>query len=150
MISSDELDLMRQAAESAMPDQVEITRQSDVTLVDPTTGLPSAGLLDPDTGVFMPRVPMDVYSGQGRVRPRGTAEQEMDTGSLPATYGSYVASVPWSVPARVDDYLTVTGGSDPNMVGQSFRVVHVGLSSWQIDLRLGLEVSERAEAEAGS
>lgn len=139
MLTEAEIANMRATSAAALPDTVLVTRQGGDPVLDETTG-------DLDFPA-----PTTVYTGAARVRPRGTSEQSAEVGELHETLGDYVATLPHTVTdVQVDDFLSVTASSDGGMVGRSFRVVHVGWSSWQIDRRVGLEDREQPTGEVGS
>lgn len=138
MLNAYEIGQMRSTSSSALPDVCTITRASG----EPT--------LNPITLELAPGDELSVYEGACRVRPRGSQELDVEVGELHETLGPYVATLPALSSATgvvdgdpndviVDDFLTVISSADASMIGRSFRVVHVGWSSWQIDRRLGLE-----------
>lgn len=142
MLTQAEIDGMRLTSASALPDTCTITRPSG----EPT--------LNEVTGDLEPAGTETVYVGRCRVRPRGTDEQDTQVGDLHETLGDYVGTLPASADdervttgdpndLRVDDTLTVTASTDTAMVGRVFAIVHNGLSSWQIDRRIGLEDREQ-------
>jgi hypothetical protein len=142
VLTQAEIDGMRLTSASALPDTCTITRPSgEPTLNDTTGDLDPAGT-------------ETVYVGACRVRPRGSQEQDTQVGDLHETLGDYVGTLPASATAeqvtsgdpndiRLDDSLTVTASTDTAMVGRTFRIVHNGHGSWQIDRRIGLEDREQ-------
>lgn len=132
MLTAAELAEMRSTSTSALPDTVQITRQSGEAVLDPVDG---------DNDYPAPTV---IYTGPGRVRPRDSQEQDVTSGDLHQTLGSYTATLPHDADEIVvDDYLQVTASTDASMVGRAFHIRHVGWSSWQIDRRLALEDAEQ-------
>lgn len=128
MLTQSELDAMRATSQSALPDQGTVTRQGTV------------GVFDPDTGEYPAPVPETIYEGPCRVRREASVEKDVEVGRLPETLGSYVATFPWDVgDLQVDDFLTLTSSSDPDIVGRPLRITNIYLGSWSIDRRVSLE-----------
>lgn len=132
MLTAAELAAMRATSTAAMPDTVQITRQSGEAVLDEVDG---------DNDYPPPTV---IYTGPGRVRPADTQERDLQSGDLHQTLANYVATVPYNAGnILVDDYLEVTASTDADMVGRAFQVRHVGYGAWQIDRRLGIEDAEQ-------
>lgn len=132
MLNASEIAGMRETSASALPDTCVIARAVGEPELDETTG-------DAD-----PPAPVTIYTGPCRVRPRDTQAQDVEIGNLHDTTADYVATLPHDAAGiEVDDFLTVTVSIDSDMVGRSFRITHVGWSSWQIDRRLTLEDREQ-------
>lgn len=149
MLTQAEIDGMHLTSASALPDTCTITRPSGEPTLDTVT-------LDLD-----PAGSVTVYAGICRVRPRESEEQDSQVGDLHETLSPYVGTLPAVASHEgvtagdpndvlVDDYLTVVTSTDPAMVGRSFQIRHLGLSSWQIDRRLGLENREQPEGIGGA
>lgn len=129
MITDRQLGRMRSASETAFPDAGTVTR--------PGTG---GATWDPSTGVYTGPAPATVWSGSCRVRPALAVEQDVQVGEMHETLGRYVGTFPWdSGEIRVDDFLTLTTASDPQLIGRPLRVVNLSIGSWEIDRRLILE-----------
>jgi hypothetical protein len=127
---------MRSTSRAALPDTCRITRASGEPVLDEET------LELTETGET-------IYEGPCRVRPQGSQEDDQPVGDLHETLGPYVGTLPYDAEGvLVDDYLTVLSSSDADMVGRSFQVRHIGLSSWQIDRRVGLEDREQPKGTA--
>jgi hypothetical protein len=138
MLNSYEIAQMRVTSATALPDTCIIERAAGEPALNPITLESTSG--EPET----------IYEGTCRVRPRGSQEQDEEVGELHETTGPYVATLPALSAATgvvsgdpndvvVDDVLTVVMSTDVGMIGRSFRIVHVGWSSWQLDRRLGLQ-----------
>lgn len=129
MLDDDLLDGMRDDVTAALPDACEVTRQG------------ARGEFDNTTGLYDEAVPVDVWSGACRVRTQLSAERQVLFGDAHQVLGRYVATVPFDASGiAVDDFLTVTESDDPDIVGQSFRVLEVRLGSWSLGRRLTLEL----------
>lgn len=109
---------------------------------------------DPDANTWTPPASAVIYEGPVRLRPRGSQEQQVDSGDSPQTLGPYVATLPATAEAAgvtagdpsavaVDHTLEMLTSSDPALVGRPFRVVHVGVGTWHVARRLGLEDRQR-------
>lgn len=144
MLNAYEIAQMRVTSTTALPDLCVIERAAGEPVLNPIT-------LESTSGE-----PESIYEGTCRVRPRGSQEQDEEVGELHETTGPYVATLPALASATgvasgdpndvlVDDFLTVVTSTDASMVGRSFRIVHVGWSSWQLDRRLGLEDRQQPE-----
>lgn len=132
MLSRFELEQMRAVSESAMPDELRITRVG--------AGEPA---LDPVTGVFAPPPETVIYQGIGRLRPPTPTENERIFADREVTVQRYVAKVPWDVvDAARGDRLAVVSGTDPALAEMSFRVLTVLAGSNLIDRTIGVEVIE--------
>lgn len=156
MLTAAEIDGMRRTSASALPDWCEITR----TVGEPT--------LNDTTGALTPGDVTMVYAGPCRVRPRDSQEQDVQVGDLHETVSPYVATLPATVTHAieqapqgltvegdpndviVDDYLQVTASTDPAMTGRAFQLIHIGLSAFQIDRRLGLRDREQPTGIEGA
>lgn len=139
MLNALEIAGMRSTSASALPDTCTITRPD------------GPDVFDADTGLYEPGPIETVYTGAVRVRERDSQEIETQVGDLHEILGRYVATLPHTVDGpNVDDFLTVTASIDADLIGRSFRVVHVGWGSWQIDRRLGLEDRESRPVGGGS
>lgn len=142
MLTQDEIAGMRTTSTSAQPDTCTVTRSTGEFVLDDVTG-------DSD-----PTETTTIYTGPCRVRPRDSQEEDVQVGDLHETLGPYIGTLPATDAdatagdpndVRVDDYLTVTASTDPTMAGRSFQIVHVGLSSYQIDRRIGLKDREQPQ-----
>lgn len=113
MLNDCELESLRATADSALPDYCEIRRQATGTF-DPLTGLYTA------TGAI-------VFEGCCRIGPVGTAsDSEVNVGDLAEVLGRFVLTLPYTaVGIDVDDVVTFTTASDPDLVGRSLYVAHV-------------------------
>lgn len=140
MLTAGEITDMRATSAAALPDTCRITRQTGAPVLDPVTG---------DNDYPAPTV---VYDGPCRVRPQESQEQEAQVGDLHATTTPYVVTVPHDAAAadggpHVDDFVELTASSDTSVIGRTFRILHVGWSSWQIDRRLSVEDREHSAGE---
>jgi hypothetical protein len=131
---------MRSTSRAALPDTCTIVRPAATAVLNTATGD-----LDPDDAE-------PIYTGPCRVRPRGSQEEDQLVGDLHQTLGPYVGTLPYdAADVQVDDQLTVTASSDADIVDRTFQVRHIGLSSWQIDRRVGLDDLEQPKGiEVGS
>lgn len=137
MLTTSELEGMRATSRTALPALGRVTR----------SGVPT---FDAGDGSYTV-TDTDVYDGPVRVRPAGGAEVETTTGDLHETVGRYVATFPYDAELLADDVLTVYESSDGYMQDRPLRVVHVGLSDWQVDRRVVVEDLEQPRPdEAGS
>lgn len=137
MITALELESMREASRSALPAVCRITRPS---------GPP---VFDPDTGSYTDPEPDVVYEGPCRVRTINTQDMDTQVGGLHESLSRYVGTVPWGCgDVQVDDMLTVTDGTDLNIVGRTFAVTDVRYSEWGIDRRLVLEDRQQPGGQA--
>ena len=131
MLLDAELAGMRTTSASALPDTGTVTR--------PVSG----GTLDPNLGTWVPDAATAIYDGTMRVRPPTANESTILFGDESATRQRFVATLPHDAAVvSIDDRLTVTSSSDPQMDDRQFRVVSVSAGSFHIDRRLGLEVVE--------
>lgn len=122
----------RGLAASLMPDTAEIRRPG------------SGGTTDPGTGQWTPTVGTLVYTGPCLVRtPQTVLEQDLVFGDDQVTRTRYLGIFPHTVgDVKIDDMVTVTVSADPVLLQRRLRVVAVGVSSYLIARRLGLEVVE--------
>lgn len=139
MLTTAEIDGMRDTSRSALPATCTITR---------TAG---PGTFDSTTGLYDNPTPTTIYTGPCRVRPQDTQQQDTEVGDLHETLGRYVATLPYDADGvQVDDFLTVTDGTDSQLADRPLRVLHVGWSEWEIDRRLIVEDREQPRVEVGS
>ena len=129
MLNAAELAGMRQTSTDALPDRLRIT----------TDGV-GDGVLNPITGVVTPPEPVVVYQGRGRLRAPTATEMERIFGDREVTVQRFVAKVPWdTVGVDRSQIITIVEGTDPDIVGRSFRIVTVLTGSNWIDRTLGCE-----------
>lgn len=125
MLTAAELTSMRSTSVSALPDTCIITRAGQ------------RGALNTVTGAYPPGPRATIYTGACRVRPVDGQETNTEVGDLHETLGRYVATLPADATGiEVDDRFEVTGSDDVALAGRKLRVLHVGLSAFQIDRRL--------------
>lgn len=146
MLTTAELDAMRETSASALPATCTITRPTG----DPT--------FNPTTGEYDVPAPQTIYTGACRIRTLSTQDINVLVGDLHETLGRYICTLPHTATGiEVDDFLTVTAGTDEaidegydeeydadygdqvGLVGRSFRITDVRWSEWHIDRRLVLE-----------
>lgn len=131
MLTDAELAGLRSTSESALPDTCTINR--------PATG----GTLNTATGQWTPSSATEIYDGACRIRPVTSADQSVVFGDEQITRQRYVGTFPHDITRlRIDDVVTVTDSSDPDIDQRTFRVVVVSSGSFHIDRRAGLEVVE--------
>lgn len=132
MLTDAELTSMRSTSTSALPDLCAITRAGQRGALNTVTGAYPAG----------PRAP--IYSGPCRVRPVDGQETDAAVGDVHETLGRYVVTIPHDADTvQVDDRLEVTASADTELVGRRLRVLHIGLSSFQLDRRLIVQDREQ-------
>lgn len=131
MLTDAELALMRATSRRALPAACTITRPATTFDLDETTGR----LEDPEGS--------EVWSGPCRVRSLNTHGLPGVVGDLFETFGRYTATLPHDAVVQVDDYLTVTAGTDAGLIGRPMRVRDVAWSEWGIDRRVVVEDLEQ-------
>lgn len=129
MLSAAELAGMQATSEDALPAECEITRRPNTPAeVDPLTGL----LVDPDA--------VDVWDGPCRLRSMNTQGATGQVGALHEAMGRYILTVPHTCDdVQVNDYVTITAGTDDSHIGRSYQVLDVYRSEWGIDRRFLVE-----------
>lgn len=126
MLTEQELVGMRCTSESAMPAECVVTREGEPTF-------------DSATGAYEAE-PVAVWSGPCRLRPVTTQGMTAPVGGLHETMSRSIVTVPHHVDhVHVDDFLTITAGSDSGLIGRPQRVIDVYWSEWSIDRRLLVE-----------
>lgn len=106
----------RRAAEARMTDQVRIWR-------------PGEPIFDRETGTEIPGPDLELYAGPARVRPVGTAGEDVDSGEHEVILRQYEVGVPWSAipPAGLSlvpgDRVEVASSPDARMAGLSLWVM---------------------------
>jgi hypothetical protein len=129
MLTQAELDSMRTTSTSALPPTCVITRPASTPSV-----------LNPLTGLYDPLPAETVWTGACRVRTLSTQDINIEHGDLRETLGRYQGTIPWDASGvAVDDFLTVTAGTDAELIGRSLRITDVRWSEWSVDRRLVLE-----------
>lgn len=124
---------MRATSASALPDTCAITRAG------------ARGALNTLTGAYPPGARSPIYMGPCRIRPVDGQESDTLVGDLHETLGRYVVTLPHDATGvDVDDHLEVTASDDADLVGQTLRILHIGLSAFQIDRRLVAQDREQA------
>lgn len=115
---------------------------------DDGTGHPThrRGTFNTVTGTYGEHPVTVVYAGPCRIRPATAAEGTATVGDLHETVGRYIATFPHDVPTiEVDDFVTVTDATDPDLIGYTLRVLDAARSEWLIDRRVTLEVLEQVK-----
>lgn len=126
MLNADELASMRATSASALPDTCTITG-------DP----PARGALNTVSGTHAPAARVPVFVGACRLRPVDGQETDTELGSLSATLGRYVVTLPHDATGvAVGQRFVLTASDDADAVGEKQWVRHVGWSSNQIDRRI--------------
>lgn len=131
ILSADDMAVLRADAESVMLDELLVQRPTGRKVQDPVTWLEDAEFAD----LFTTFGKVAGESGSSDPAPRtvviGGVERVVIRGGV---------SVPVSVPEiRSGDRLTVIGagfGSDPELLGNRYRVVSVPAKSWATQRRL--------------
>lgn len=135
MATGPDLSTARLAVEALMDDTCTITRDAEGFSDD---------VLDPVTGRLAPPNPdtTSVYTGRCKVSPGGTQPSEREEGGSDVHARTYNGSVPWDAPMpAVGDLLTVASSHrDPQLVGKSFRVQSVAVSTFLVSRRMQLEL----------
>lgn len=128
MLTDDEIEAMRATSASALPATCTVTR-------------PSGSLtLDAETLTETPSAGTTVFTGACRVRTLNTQDMPAQVGDLHETLGRYIGTVPYDADGiQVDDFLTVTAGTDDELIGRPLRITDVRWSEWRVDRRLVLE-----------
>ena len=136
MLTSAELASMRTTSSAAMPTTAQVTR--------PTAG---RGTFNTVTGTYGEHPVTVIYAGPCRIRPATAAAEDTATvGDLHETVGRYIATFPHDVATiEVDDFVTVTDATDPDLIGYTLRVLDAARSEWLIDRRVTLEVLEQVK-----
>lgn len=117
---------MRATSASALPDTCTITADN-----------PTRGTLNTTSGIHAPAPRVPVYTGACRLRPVDGQERDTEVGSLLETLGRYVVTLPHDADGvAVDQRFVLDTGTDADIVGDQFRVLHVGYSSNLIDRRI--------------
>ena len=128
MLTDDEIDAMRETVASALPATCTVTRASTDRTFNPADGTYTLG--DPTT----------VYTGACRVRTLNTQGMTSPVGGLHETIGRYTVVLGHDADGvEVDDFVTVTAGTDAELVGRPLRVIDVRWSEWQLDRHLIVE-----------
>lgn len=129
LLTEGDLASMRSVSSSALPAACTVTRAStEVPATDPETGQ----LIDPD--------PVAVWSGPCRVRSMNTQGATGLVGALHESLGRYIVTVPHDAAGLlVDDFVTVSTGTDAELVGRPLRIIDLYWSEYQIDRRLLVE-----------
>lgn len=131
MLTPAELEGMRHTSRSALPATCRITRPNSNPVLDPVTGAATAS----STLIF---------EGPCRVRTLHTQDMAVQFGGLHEAVSRYVLTLPHDATGvQVDDYVTVTGGTDEDLAGRSLRVTDVQYSEWQVDRRIILEDQQK-------
>lgn len=135
MLTDDDLAGMRATSAAALPAVCTITSEVGNGAINTTTGL------------YASATPTVVHAGLAcRVRPQSAGKDDQ-VGGLHETLGRYVGTVPFDAAGiEVDMMLTVTTGTDSELVGRPLRIVDVSWSEWRIDRRLVLEDLEQPRA----
>jgi hypothetical protein len=128
VLTAAELAGMRETATAALAATCTISRAA---------GEP---VLNPATSQYDVTPAETVYVGPCRVRTLNTQDMAVLVGDLHETLSRYIATLPHTATGiEVDDFLTVTAGTDPDLIGRPLRVTDVRWSEWQIDRRVVLE-----------
>lgn len=122
-------------------------RHTSTCALDATCTITRAGTdrsFDAETGTYTGPDPENIHTGLAcRVRPAGAAGDTV-IGDLGDIEGRYIATVAHDTDdLRVDDILTVTAGTDPELVGRALRIVDLRWSEQLIDRRLIVEDLQR-------
>lgn len=123
---------MRDTSRSALPATCAITRPSTTSTFDPVTLTET------------PDPPTTIFSGPVRVRTLNTQDMNTTVGDLHETRARYIGTLPHdAVGVEVDDMLTLTAGTDVELVGRSLRITDIRWSEWRIDRRVVMEDLEQ-------
>ena len=116
-----------------------LARMLDACVVTRSTGEP---VFDPDTGTYTTPAPTTIYTGPCEVQVSdGLSAQTSEAGGQVITAQRLILKVPMSVEdVQVDDVATITASLlDPDLVGQTFRVMGTFAKSFSTARRVQVE-----------